>query len=388
MTKLSAIRLDAPELQLEVATYQTDVLEVCAYANALYNVALPTDFTYGWYTEYAGKLRGVRSDIGVWELIYQRLFDVPRQIMSTSTAMKDELNAAFADARALKQNPGDALRLAVFRNRLGTMEMVATGFAGNAQQLAADLDGYTLRLKGHVVVFHEIVKRAEGTITTKQADIEALNQAITALRERVRVLGLSVAALSVATAGGVVIGIVGLVLAPFTGGGSLVLLVPAAAVIAAGSVGIGLTAHELKQANGDIAAKSAQMAADAAAVVQLQQVTRTFQEFVERNERVQESLERMEARWVALGEVLRTMIADLEDARPEAQPDWDEIIDDLERARGDWQSVDALAHDLTLVEVTKVTNPASLKIGMTEEQVAAVAKSEGRPFGGVYMALA
>jgi hypothetical protein len=96
----------------------------------------------------------------------------------------------------------------------------------------------------------------------------------------------------------------------------------------------------------------------------------------------------MEARWVALGEVLHTMIVDLEDARPEAQADWDEIIDDLERARGDWQSVDALAQDLTLVEVTKVTNPASLTIGMTEEQVAAVAKSEGRPFGGVYMARA
>lgn len=388
MTMLSAIRLDVSDVQGEVASYQTEVLEVCTYANALYNTVLPTDLQLDWYDEYSLKLRAVRSDVGEWERIYQRLFDVPRQILDTSAAMKDAVNEAMADAQWLKASPGDQLRLTVFRNRLRTMEMVATDFSGSAQLVAGDLDGYTVRLLGHVDVFEEIVARALETAEARKARIDELNREIDGLRDRVRTLGASVAVLSVATAGGVVIGIVGLVLAPFTGGVSLALLIPAAAVIAAGSVGIGLTAHELTKSNEQIAARAGAVTETEAALVQLQQITAQFREFVAQNQRVRESLGRMEARWDALGEVLRTMMGDLDDARPEALPDWDEILDDLRRVQGDWQSVDALAQDLRLVEVRKLTSPESLSVGMTADEVLAVAQREARPFGGVYVAAA
>lgn len=386
MTKLSAIRLDVPVLREEVVTYQTDVMEVCAYANALYNVALPTDLRVDWYEEYALKLRGVRSDVARWELLYQRLFDVPRQILGTSATMKDELNAAIADARALKERPGDALRLAMFRNRLGSMEMATTGFANNAQHLAADLNAYTRSLKGHVVVFEEIVKRANGSVTDKQAQIKELNAAIDRLRDRVRGQGAAVAVAAVATAAGVVIGVVAVVLAPFTSGGSLTLLVPAAAIVAGGAVAIGLTASELAKTNREINDKSKEVGVNASAVVQLQQVTRTFEDFVQQNQRVHQALERMEARWNALGDVLRAMLADLERAEPGDTPDWDAIVEELKHAQGDWQSVDALAQDLKLVEIRKITNPGSIKVGMTEEEVLEVVKREARPVVGAYMA--
>lgn len=386
MSKLAAIRLDAPELREEVITYQTDVMEVCAYANALYNVALPTDLHVDWYEEYALKLRGVRSDVARWELLYQRLFDVPRQILNTSATMKDELNAAIADARALKEHPGDALRLVMFRNRLGSMELATTGFALNAQHLGKDLNAYTQALKGHVVVFQEIVKRANGSVTDKEAQIKELNAAIDRLRDRVRSNGVAVAVAAVATAAGVVIGIVAVVLAPFTSGGSLTLLIPAAAIVAGGAVAIGLTASELVKANNEIREKSEQVGDKAAAVVQLQQVTRTFEEFVKQNQRVQQALERMEARWNALGDVLRAMEADLERAEPGETPDWDAIVEELKHAQGDWQSVDALAQELKLVEIRKITDPGSIKVGMTEEQVLEVVKREARPVVGAYMA--
>jgi hypothetical protein len=388
MTKLAAIRLDVPVLRDEVVTYQTDVMEVCAYANALYNVALPTNVTVDWYAEYALKLRGVRSDVARWELLYQRLFDVPRQILGTSATMKDELNAAIADARALKERPGDALRLAMFRNRLGSMELATTGFANNAQHLAADLNAYTQSLKGHVVVFEEIVKRANGTVIDKQAQIKELNAAIDRLRDQVRGQGAAVAAAVVATAAGVVIGVVAVVLAPFTSGGSLTLLIPAAAIVAGGAVAIGLTAHALAETNREIDGKSKTVGVNAAAVVQLQQVTRTFEDFVQQNHRVHQALERMEARWNALGDVLRAMLADLERAEPGDTPDWDAIVEELKHAQGDWQSVDALAQDLKLVEIRKITNPGSLKVGMTEEEVLEVVKREARPVVGAYMAAA
>lgn len=388
MSRLSAIRLDAPGLREDVVTYQTDVMEVCAYANALYNVALPTDLHVDWYEEYALKLRGVRSDVADWELLYQRLFDVPRQILNTSATMKDELNAALADARALKERPDDALRLAMFRNRLGSMEMATTGFASNARHLATELNAYMERLKGHVVVFEGIVKRADSSVADKEAEIKELNQAIDRLRDRVRSNGVGVAVAAVATAAGVVIGIVAVVLAPATSGGSLTLLIPAAAIVAGGGVAIGLTAHELIEANKEIGRKSDQVGVNASAVVQLGQVTRTFEDFVQQNQRVHQALERMQARWNALGDVLRATLGDLERAEPGDKPDWDAIVEELKHAQGDWQSVDALARDLKLVEIRKITDPGSLKVGMTADEVLKVVAREARPVVGAYLAAA
>lgn len=350
-------------------TYQMQVLEVSTHAHGLSAAKLPDLANpVEWYKTFNTSLIGVRSDLSYWnQTILYELTNIPASTLKDAKLIADKLAAARDMAVTLQARPNDALLKQEIATELG---IVAGSFGRKASSVAsllAEITKFQAKCVGHEKILTDIATNALASQAKYKDEAAQLTTLIEGLQREVTAAGLSIAAGVGVTGLGVVIGVVGVVGAFFTGGLTLLLLVPAVVVVAGGVTVIALSAVRLKDLQEQIRIMSERHPTLVNDAVYLGVLANQMKRFTDQTQGLQATLTAIKQQWSSM----TAMTAKASEAINSASStqDWKALEKGLDSALSGWSSIVALADKLKLVTVT--TSEKLIPVGATSAEIKA-----------------
>jgi hypothetical protein len=195
--------------------------------------------------------------------------------------------------------------------------------------------------------------------TSLQGDIEAMNNAIANLRTYIDNENKAIAASAAAIGIGVFALVVGIALAPETGGASLVIggFIGAAGIIG-GAVTWGVMQHKIDEQFKEITKDQVEKQADQAAIVALQGLGTASSGAISNMELAQTSLSKLKTQWGVFGGELQGVVAKLDQAADSIAVIMQGVF--TEAAQKEWAEAATTANALVNRQIQVETHQASM----------------------------
>ncbi len=298
----------------------------------------------------------------------QNLIATPDQLINSSTqVILPRLNASIGLTEILIRNPTDA------DARKGLMDMLAGTnlyfgmYSSQIQSLIQSLNDQSKVFDANADVMNKLAADALKTAGNEQQLIVKLNDRIAALNSDITAAALAIAGGSFVAVLGIGMGILGIVLAPFTGGVSLTLLIPAAVITAGGAAIIALNSIKIKQDKDAIEEANKQISKASGDITLLNAMATTLKGFAGQTGTLKTALAVIVAPWNEASTYLTNTIREIDAIEHATTDDWLKVCDELTSVRNGWN---VMIDEMKQLRADADVAPGSkLTLGMSESEV-------------------
>lgn len=356
--------------------YKSSVMELQTYAGRVYAYQLPglknPDQWPGGAKAYqaatdcwaslAGNMRG-------WAAVtLTDLVALPVTIEGTSkVSVMPYLAGAISDASYLVQHPNDPLARDALMLKVGRLQNEFGLVSSQTLALIGSLEGQAATFDDNAHTMGVIADNAQKTVGSNKKLIEEFNHQIDVLNNDIKAQALAIAGGSVVTILGLIMGGIGIFLAPFTGGVSLFLLVPAAVIVAGGVLIITLAAKKIEQDKQAIESLRNQITGLNGDITLLTTMASTLTGFSGQVGSMKSAVSAVAEPWHQAAKYFGDTLTILNGIQAPSTSDWEHVLAEMTEIRGEW--ADLMAKMPGLCFDSKVAPAARLDLGMDQNQV-------------------
>ena len=379
-----AFRTTVKEVEDTAANYKTELLLLINYAVQVKAYKLP--ILYDPSTWPGGK-DGYQQSLTAWANTTGRLqawamstlknvVAMPQLLINNSTQIiVPTLSAAVDISKLLIKDPKNPTLKASLMNNLHLLSINFTQFSAMTQPLITSLQSQATVFDQDAKTMTDIAAQALKTAGVDKTKIQDLTQKIQQLSADITARSWAIAAGAIITLAGIGIGILAFVLAPFSGGVSLTLLIPAAVITAGGAVVIGLNAKGIADDKAAIDAANSQINSYQADIALLQLMSQTLGDFASKVGALKSALSIVVQPWQSAEKYFIETIKVLHDIEEATSEDWQQISAELQDILDHWNSLVVTMKGLV---VDAHVAGADLKVGMTESEVLEAMNKAGK----------
>lgn len=367
-------------------TYPLTVLQVDDATNAIIAYELPAALAalngFGpVYTKFNTKLSAVKIDMTLWSGttgIRFKLAQIPKDMLEQAKDVGPDLTEAKKLAQKLQGDPGNQTLKNQLKRKLDGVGSAFTSNVGAVERLRTSFVPFQEARVKDTAILKDISAEAKKLAGVNGDQIKAMNDKVASLRREIVGQGLTIAAGAVVTGIGVVLGIVAVVGAFFTGGATLVLLIPAVVAAAGGATIIGLAATNIKRLESEIAAIGKQMGDLTLATTLLEQIAAEMESQATKLSALGNVLTGVEGVWKDMADLTTEASAAIN--RAGSSDDWKVVENNIDGATATWGKITDIVEKKLKTALTAVA-PKSVKIGSTDEENRPIVK-QAKPING------
>jgi predicted nucleic acid-binding Zn-ribbon protein len=361
-----AIRNNGQSLAQAQTTYKQNVAAVNQLVTGVLSSALPTlqSNPPDWQA-YVNAYEASQTSALDWvNCVMGRLLSVPGDVQTYDLVITTALADAQAQAAALTVNPSNPTAVAALNADLTTLKSQCSLVVTFISASVTAIQNFNDQLPTLAANLQSVTNQAIADSDADQAQVQQLQQDISALQDEISSLTAAIVGLAIADGVALVLGTVATIVAwPF---GALTWLVLGPAVIAA-TVAIALDAEQIKADKGKIEVDQAQITGLTADVAALNLLSQQFAGLASQAAALTESLQAILTEWQSLESDINTAVGDVQQAMADASAAaYGAVTADLNNALTEWNAVTSQAGGLVL---DLQVSDAQLQVGMTSTQV-------------------
>lgn len=329
--------------------------------------------TQAAWSQATGQLQGwADSTLSNLVALPTYLINSGQQVVSPGLASSVSL------AGQLINDPTNNFLKSTLLNNLSGLSTSFTQYSSRINTIVISLQSEATEFDKYATLMQQISVDALKTAgNAKQTIIEA-NAKIEALRKDITTQAWTIAGGSIATIAGIGMGILGIFLAPVTGGMSLALLVPAALIGAGGVYIITLAAQKIVADKAAIDLLLNQIDSTNQDIVALNSMSGTLKGFSDQMDSLKSDLSNVVAPWLDAKTYIDQTNQELINMENASSSDWQAVQTELMQIQTSWGSFEAIMAQLKAD--ASVAPTSGLTVGMDENQVrAAMANSPKVP---------
>ncbi|MDQ1744464.1 MAG: hypothetical protein QOE23_2803 [Pseudonocardiales bacterium] len=346
--KLSAIVAATPTTE-QLLEYQNACATVNSYAYAIANTSLPVlNQPPADYGTYSTLFAPAKAHCVEWtSSIFPTMLSFPAILTSQASDlfnMEETMADAYLDV--LIADPTNQDAKAGLQKALLTMQSIAQTQIDTAEGLLTSMETFSTDIAADAAALNAIATDSLADAATDEADIQALEAQIVALKNEIKKLNKSLTAAEIGISVSLYVGLIGAVCcvipgAELAGAGLIVIGVAGEAASITETV---LLTQSIEAANASIQADQQQIEAYNQDVVELQSTNLQFQWLDEANAATQIAIQQVISMWRDLDAELTAVIQELTNSDYDATKEqYQAAQDDLNAADAAWQEVVAFA---------------------------------------------
>ncbi len=317
--------------------------------------------TLATWANLVGQLQG-------WTMsTLQNLIALPNTLIQSGTqVISPTLSASLQFCQILIEQPDNQAAKSSLMTDLQLLSINFNQFSLMTTPLITSLHDQSTVFNQDAQIMTSIAAQALQTAGNDQALITQLNAQIAQLQADINAEAMTIAAGSVVTLAGLGIGALGIILAPFTGGASLTLLIPAVFITAGGAIVIALNAAKIVADKSAIDGLNSQINNTQSDIVLVNTMSSTLNTFAGQVDTLQNALNVVAAPWEASEKYFTDTYNTLNTIEHATSEDWQQVYDELNQINTDWNKLMVVMPQL---EVDSGVTNAQLSVGMTSQQV-------------------
>jgi hypothetical protein len=298
----------------------------------------------------------------------QNVIAIPQQLINASTQnIIPGLNTSIQLSQLLIQNPNNPSLKAGLMTTLQILNIFFGQYSSQIKALVQSLQNQATVFDADAKVMNTLASQALQTAGNEKQLIVNLNQQIANLNSDITASAVAIAGGSLASILGIGMGILGIVLAPVTGGISLALLVPAVLITAGGAYIIALNSMKIEQDKAAIAGLNNQISLASADITLLNVMATTLTGFSSQVDALKSALNAILVPWEASQTYLTNTIAEINSIENATSDNWTQVCNELTDILNGWNGLIVVMNQLEAD--AQVAPTSNLQLGMSDTQV-------------------